>query len=312
LGFAGHATLSTAWRNIKLIEPHAPESVKKGANVELLLNTIMLEPNRWTADKKLSWPLIDLLKPVQLAGFRQLEIWQYHISNLTDEQVEAVQARMQALEMQVVAVGAYPQFHHQDSAAETFAAELQRTVEVSATLGANVFKIFPGRVASADAEDTVRELTLQRLRRLASDVGEHGMILTLETHGGTLCDNRAATDRLLEDLADVENLAICFQPYVEDDTQATIDFYDSIAHRVHHLHLQNRLSAKRQTVCLADGDWVDYRRLLPHVRDSGFDGIVCLEFTAGITPAEGETFALEDVIGHAVTDRGFVHQVWAI
>ena len=84
--------------------------------MELLLNTIMLEPNRWTADKKLSWPLIDLLKPVQLAGFRQLEIWQYHISNLTDEQVEAVQARMQALEMQVVAVGAYPQFHHQDSA----------------------------------------------------------------------------------------------------------------------------------------------------------------------------------------------------
>jgi len=182
LGFAGHATLSTTRRNIELIEPHAPESVKKGADVELLLNTIMLEPNRWTADKKLSWPLIDLLKPVQLAGFRQLEIWQYHISNLTDEQVEAVQARMQALEMQVVAVGAYPQFHHQDSAAATFAAELQRTVEVSATLGAKVFKIFPGRVASADAEDTVRELTLQRLRRLASDVGEHGMILTLETH----------------------------------------------------------------------------------------------------------------------------------
>ena len=89
-----------------------------------------------------------------------------------------------------------------------------------------------------------------------------------------------------------------------------IDFYDSIAHRVHHLHLQNRLSAERQTVCLADGDWVDYRRLLPHVRDGGFDGIACIEFTAGITPAAGETFALEDVIGNAVSDRDFVQLVW--
>jgi hypothetical protein len=97
---------------------------------------------------------------------------------------------------------------------------------------------------------------------------------------------------------------------VDHDTQATIDFYDSIAHRVHHLHLQNRLSAERQTVCLADGDWVDYRRLLPHVRDGGFDGIACIEFTAGITPAAGETFALEDVIGNAVSDRDFVQLVW--
>ena len=35
----------------------------------MLLNTIMLEPNRWTGDHILSWPLIDLLKPVAEAGF---------------------------------------------------------------------------------------------------------------------------------------------------------------------------------------------------------------------------------------------------
>ena len=282
----------------------------KGIAVDPLLNTIMLEPNRWTAEKRLSWPLIDLLEPVQLAGFHQIEIWQYHISDLNDGEVEDLRARQEQLGMQTIAVGAYPQFHHQDGEAETYAAELERTVEVSAAMGANVFKIFPGRVASADADAGVRERTLQRLRALAGNVSEHGMILTLETHGGTLCDTPASTHQLLAELSDVENLAICFQPYVGHDTESTTDFYDSIAHRVHHLHLQNRLSAERQTVCLEDGDWVDYSRLLPHIRDTGFEGIACIEFTAGITPPEGQTFSLDEVISNAVIDREFTKKVW--
>ena len=157
--------------------------------MDVLLNTIMLEPNRWTPDKRLSWPLIDLLEPVQLAGFSQLEIWQYHVSDLGETELEELRQRLHSLEMQTVAVGAYPQFHHQGTEAQKYNAELARTVEVSAALGASVFKIFPGRVASAAAEGSVRTQTLKSLRQLAAEVADHGMVLTLETHGGTLCDS---------------------------------------------------------------------------------------------------------------------------
>jgi len=37
--------------------------------MQLLLNTIMLEVNRWTADHQLTRPLVDLLEPVKKAGF---------------------------------------------------------------------------------------------------------------------------------------------------------------------------------------------------------------------------------------------------
>jgi|APSaa5957512622_1039677.scaffolds.fasta_scaffold26421_1 sugar phosphate isomerase/epimerase len=284
---------------------------RKATEVDVLFNTIMLEPNRWTPDRRLSWPLIDLLEPVQIAGFSKLEIWQYHVSDLGNSEIDELRERLQTLGMQAVAVGAYPQFHHEGAEAQKYAAELNRTVEVSAALGASVFKIFPGRVASAAAEGSVREHTLTCFRQLATDVSQHGMVLTLETHGGTLCDTCDSTTRLLEELADVENLAICFQPYAEHDTDATISYFDAIAHRVHHLHLQNRRGAERTSVCLADGDWVDYRRLLHHVRDSGFEGISCLEFTAGIVPPEGQVFALDEVIGNAITDRRFVEATWS-
>lgn len=279
--------------------------------MDLLFNTIMLEPNRWTPDKRLSWPLADLLEPMQLAGFKQLEIWQYHVADLGDGEIVALRERVEMLGLQTVAVGAYPQFHREAEAGQTDARQLARTIEISAALGASIFKIFPGRVPSAEAQGSVRELTLRRLRELAVDVAEYGMVLTLETHGGTLCDTADSTKQLLEELADVENLGICFQPYTTHDTDATIAWYDEIAHRIHHLHLQNRRGADRTAVCLEDGDWVDYRRFLQHVRASGFDGVSCLEFTAGIVPPEGQVFSLEEVIGNAITDRRFVEAAWA-
>ncbi len=42
--------------------------------MRLLLNTIMLEVNRWTADKALTQPLAALLPAIRAAGVGDLEI----------------------------------------------------------------------------------------------------------------------------------------------------------------------------------------------------------------------------------------------
>ncbi|MCY3736547.1 MAG: sugar phosphate isomerase/epimerase [Gemmatimonadaceae bacterium] len=275
--------------------------------MQLLLNTIMLEPNRWTAEHALTRPLVDLLDPIASAGFRELEVWGYHLDRLSEAEVEHLAGALQARGMRAVGVGAYPSFHLEGAADEEQRRALDRLLAATVHLGASVFKIFPGRVASADAGETVWRRSVEGMRRLAGRTAEADMLLTLETHGGTLCDTLEGTRRLLDQLPE-DGVGICFQPYVEHDTAAAIAAFDALGPRVRHLHLQNR--GPGGPARLEEGDWTDYRRFLPHVRRSGFDGPMCLEFTAGITPAEGEAFDLAGVLANAARDRAFVGELW--
>lgn len=275
--------------------------------MQLLLNTIMLEPNRWTADHALTRPLADLLDPIAAAGFRELEVWGYHLDRLSEAEVEHLAGALQARGMRAVGVGAYPSFHLEGAEDDEQRRTLDRLLAAAGRLGASVFKIFPGRVASADAGETVWGRSVEGMRRLAGRTGEAGLLLTLETHGGTLCDTLDGTRRLLDQLPE-DGVGICFQPYVEHDTAAAIAAFDALGPRVRHLHLQNRGSGA--AALLEEGDWTDYRRFLPHVRRSGFDGPMCLEFTAGITPGEGEEFDPAAVLANAARDRAFVEGLW--
>ncbi len=277
--------------------------------MDLLFNTIMLEPNRWTPDHRLSWPLEDLLEPIDEAGFKHLELWGYHVDGLDDEAVAALAEGLAARSMRALGVGAYPCFHLEGAEDIAEAARLERMVSVSAALGSRIFKIFPGRVASDSADAATWTRTVDRLRTLGQRVTAEGMMLTLETHGGTLCDSLDSTLRLLDDLADCADVGVCLQPYTDDDTDQTIATFDALGDRVRHLHLQNRDTHRTMTL-LAEGDWTDYRRYLPHVVSAGFDGALCIEFTAGIVPQEGATFDLTTVLGNAMLDRRFVESQW--
>lgn len=278
--------------------------------MDLLFNTIMLEPNRWTAGHELSWPLTDLLAPIAAAGFGGLEVWGYHVDRLDEAGVEALAAGLARHGQRAVAVGAYPAFHLRGSEDERERERLDRLVAVAARLGARVFKIFPGRVGSATADDALWRRSVDRIRALAERLAGRGAILTLETHGNTLCDTLDSTRRLLAALPDAEAVGLCFQPYGDDDTDAAIAGFDALGPRVRHLHLQNRASDGRGVTRLEEGDWTDYRRFLPHVQRSGFVGVVGLEFTAGIAPAEGEPFDRARVLDNAMRDWRFVERIW--
>ena len=278
--------------------------------MRLLLNTIMLEVNRWTPDHQLTLPLSALLEPVERAGFEALEIWQHHVSRLDRDEVDDLAAQMRDLGVKAVALGAYPLLHLQGTEAEETAAELDRLVEYAAALSATTLKIFPGRLDSAQADAAARALSVERLKDLAGKLAQRGMELTMETHGGTLCDTVESTEQLLDELRGVDNAGLCFQPYTDQDTDAAIAMYDRLRPAITHVHLQNRRQADRTCTLLAAGDWTDYRRLLPHVRRSGFDGLLCLEFTEGIFPPEGEDFDPRVVIDNAARDRAFVLEMW--
>ena len=60
--------------------------------MRLLINTIMLEKTRWS-DRKIEPDLVDLVPRIAgETGYREVEIWQYHISDKKLNEVEAVKA----------------------------------------------------------------------------------------------------------------------------------------------------------------------------------------------------------------------------
>jgi sugar phosphate isomerase/epimerase len=91
------------------------------------------------------------LKPVAEAGFRDLEIWQYHISRLHGRELGALRERLDELRIRSVVLGGYPQLHLTGGAGEAMEAELDSLVEYGAVLGVELFKIFPGSIGSREA-----------------------------------------------------------------------------------------------------------------------------------------------------------------
>jgi len=280
--------------------------------MQILLNTIMLEVNRWTPDHRLTRPLMDLLDPVREASFDALELWQYHISALEPDEVERLAQKLRSLDMRALALGAYPAFHLKGTEAAEMEAGLDRLLSYAVTLGVTTFKIFPGRIASAETDARTWDCSVRRIAELAAKLAARGMTLSMETHGNTLCDTLESVQHLLADLSGMDNVGLCFQPYTDHDTDQAIAAFDAVRSAIVHIHLQNRRTADSVTTLLEEGDWIDYARFLRHVRESDFDDLLCIEFTAGIFPPQGEAFDPQVVIDNAVRDREFVSKIWNV
>ena len=275
--------------------------------MELLLNTVMLEVNRWTQDHQLTAPLIDLLPGIKRAGFNALEVWQYHLSRLDRTELGALIRRLDELEMRTDIVGIYPLLHQTGPEGDDAARLAERIMDYTALLGAKVAKVFAGRVPSEQADEACRARSVERLRTLAKQAARYDMEMTAETHGNTLADTTESTLQLLDELSDVPNFGICYQPYTFKDTGAALAEYDAVAYAVRHVHLQNRDDIGN---CRLPDGWLDYRKLLTHIKQAGFTGPLSLEFTAGLFPPEGEPFDVQIILDNAERDRSFVEEVW--
>ena len=137
------------------------------------------------------------------------------------------------------------------------------------------------------------------------------MHLTLETHSNTLCDTQQSTLQLFDELDTCDNIGICFQPYTEQDTDAAIQMYDILRPHIRHVHLQNRRRVDGSITRLEEGDWLDYRRLLPHIRDSGFDGPLSLEFTTDMATPDSPNIDSSHALENASRDRDFTLEMWS-
>jgi sugar phosphate isomerase/epimerase len=271
----------------------------------LLLNTIALDPNRWTPDKTPYYRLADLLPAVAEAGFRRLEVWQYHLSALDAEGVTALQERAQELEITFPIVGFYPALHLESDAREQEWTQQRRLLDVAARLGAHAVKIFAGQLGSAEVDDAAYDRSIAFARRLAEAAADRDLALHAETHPDTLCDAVAACRRFLADVA-APNLRLCFQPFDFTDTARAVADVEALHQHIAHVHLQGR---RDDRMCLLERAEIDYGPVFGALAAHGFDGALCIEFVEDCVVETPSAFDLDRVLANAQRDRAFIEQI---
>ncbi len=277
--------------------------------MQLLFNTVMLEINRWTEHHTITYPLIDLLEQLKKADFTALEIWQYHLSSLSNNEIEALKQKMDALGITADVVGAYIDFHHVGKADDAMNNLIDKLIEVAVKFNTKIFKIKPGGQPSAVVDVDMWNLSVSKIKKLAKKLANNGILLSMETHAYSLCDTEESTIRLMKDLSDVKNVGICYQPFDAQTTEEAMATFTEMLPHIIHIHLQNLPDGNAETTTfLETGGWMNYTLLLPHIKNSGFDNIICLEFTEGIFPPKGEKFDPQVVINNSIKDREFFYK----
>src|SRR5690606_30831338 len=112
------------------------------------------------------------------AGFEALEVWQYHLSRLSDEQVTRLGERAKALGIAFPVVGLYPALHLDGEERDREWEAMEAMIARSAALGARVIKMFAGRLGSDEVDEEAFGRSVAFTRRLAGAAAAHGMALT--------------------------------------------------------------------------------------------------------------------------------------
>ncbi len=273
--------------------------------VKLLLNSIALDPNRWTKDKIPYFRLERLLAAIADAGFRFIEVWQYHISEESGPGIERIRALADSLGLSMPVVGLYPQLHLTGDEHERHMANVKNLIGAAATLGAEVVKIFVGSRASALLSQAEYERSVGCVKELMSLASAHDLIVTGEMHQKTLLDTIESCERLIVDVGD-KRFKICFQPFDLRDTEQALRDFDRVAKDALHVHYQGRREKKME---LLENSDLDYRRLTQALAAHDFRGYICLEFTKDCVVERPEEFKLRTVLENARRDREFVLRI---
>lgn len=270
-------------------------------SIKILLNTIALDPNRWTEEKTPFFRLIDLLPAIARHDFHAVELWQYHIDRLNNQELQEVRSAMADAGVRSPVLGIYPKIHLEGVDRDRELDHYTRLLDEAALLGVDLVKMFVGSMGSARLDADARGRSMEFLRALTSRAGERRLRLVGETHADTLFDTVESTLRTLEKL-DSRRFGVCFQPY-DASLLGAIGAFTALRHSVWHLHYQGR---RGNEMCLLEDADLDYAAYTRHVVSSGFEGYLCIEFVKDCVVASPELIDVDLVLSNAQRDREFV------
>lgn len=274
--------------------------------VRVLLNTIALEPHRWSKDKAPRYHLVrDLLPRIARAGFTQVELWQYHLSTLTAAEVDETAALARKLGLKFPVLGAYPQFHLEGEAAEAEAKALDGLLDRAAALGVRWIKFFFGRVKGSAITPEQLERTTAHAAAWIDRGHGFGLDFCAELHGGTLFDPYDFGRRYLAEHPEF-GVKICFQPYDFEKTEPSLELIDELGPRIVHAHFQGRRNGK--AFCRLEEADVDYTKIVPALAEANPRILPSIEFVPNGFPTAGQDLDFDAALADAVADARFIEK----
>jgi len=273
--------------------------------ITVLLNSIALEPNRWTKEKIPCYKLEQLLMPIAETGFRFVEVWQYHLSEEPEAQINAICELGSSLGLSFPVVGLYPQLHLEGEEYQREGDRIKRLFARAKMLGAAIVKIFVGTRDSALITAKEYDRSVEVMKQMTSHANALDLTITGETHRKTLFDTIDSCQKFLKDV-NSDRFKICFQPFDLRSTDQAVSDYEQVAKDVIHIHYQGH---KENSMDLLENSDLDYRRLTQALAQNGFGGYVCIEFTKDCVVKSPLDFDLKVVLNNARRDRDFILQV---
>jgi len=199
--------------------------------MNILLHTIALEPARWTP-QRVSQNLVDLLPKIARTPFKQIEIYEPH---LTSGDESAIQSSLAQHQLAPVMLSSYIQVGPNNTNDEKFATEKEALVARVRRFGFQKVRLFPGGGISPEDKPAV-EIVERRIAQIARELSDVEVLL--ETHDHSIADSPIAIVELIERIG-LPNLAILWQP-LAFDPESALEQFAIQKHLVRHFHLQNR------------------------------------------------------------------------
>jgi sugar phosphate isomerase/epimerase len=268
----------------------------------LLLNTIALEPNRWSKEKIPHGNLEQLLEPITGGEFHFIEVWQYHISRESEMTVRRIRDLASSIGVSIRIVGMYPQLHLSGENRRREIDVAERIFSYANILGAHAVKVFVGSQGAAKLSLEDYKTSVQTMKQLARQAQTLGLIITGETHQNTLFETTDSTQKFLSEVGE-QNFKVCFQPFDLHDTEKALCDYEVIAEHVVHVHYQGRRDKQMDLLEYSD---IDYSRLTHALAQHGFEGDISIEFVKDCIAKDVTDFDLNLVLRNAQRDRRFI------
>lgn len=272
--------------------------------MQILFNTIMLKPKHWNSSKPVAVPLVKLLPQIKKVGFNKLEVWGYHIWDMSEEEILTLIEELELRNIVVPSIGSY--------LTEQGGSERGKILKVAKKyfylcekLASKRLRIFYG---NKDFEKSSEEY-LQFIDEIFEEIfkmgKDKGIIVMPEMHEGTVIGSIEGLKRAMEKWKTYPNFGVVYQPY-EFKTKPALEALDVALGHIQSVHLQNRHDG--HFVAIPKGD-IDYRQVLKKLAISNYSGPFVLEFTRGVSSSVKD-FDYRDVLCYAAKDKEWIESTW--
>ena len=218
-----------------------------------------------------------ILRRAADVGYDGVEMWFNHVSECSPDELRHLRQIATETGISIPVLSPYFILTRGEKEMNETLETARACIEAATQLGCKKIRVFTDVAGDGIGSDVATEQqwaqAVEGLRTITAM--DRSLTFVVETHEHTLADTVPAATRLLTEVG-APNLKINFQANTEFRAMGLLNAFDQLADQVDHMHLQQLKNGL--PVDLPDSGDIDYTELLTHVRQSGYDPTIAVEY----------------------------------